>query len=162
MNNKLIRPSNQYDIGYLAVHMRQADQEECRAGGLTPLRALSDSYEMSTIRYTLIDPKKNEPGAMLGVCPGAYEGMGLIWLLGSPSIENNSITFLRSSKLVLQQLFEESEYDVLYNYTYINNKLHHKWLQWLGFSFLREVPYGPTGHTFIEFVKLRGEPCVPQ
>ena len=61
-------------------------------------------------------------------------------------------SFLRHSRPLLTQLF--ADYDALYNYTYERNTVHHNWLRWLGFVFLRRVELTPNNF-FYEFVKVR-------
>lgn len=143
------------DIEHVAHHMRANDAKECEALGFTPLQALSDSVKYSLRSYTLLDHQE-APVAMLGVGRGIIPEWGMIWLLGTKGIEENPMTFLRHSPPVLQRLFKETGKDVLYNYTHVNNELHHKWLKWLGFKFIRRTEYGPYNELFYEFTRMRG------
>jgi hypothetical protein len=152
--NRFIRPTVDDDIRFVADHMRIEDVEEVLAQGSTPFDGLVRSRDNSTLCHTLIEPD-GTPCALLGICPGYYAKSGLIWLLGTQGIERNPITFLRHSKSALTELFEAGPYDFLYNYTYAKNQLHHKWLKWLGFKFLRTVEIPPFNKSFIEFVKIR-------
>jgi hypothetical protein len=147
---KHIRPSDWNDVWYLAGQLRQADIEECAAHGHTPLDALAISRENSRVCYTLLDPA----GQALGMAGVA--GDGLVWLLGTPGIEKNTMAFLRHSMPVLRHFYREAGTDLLYNYTYSENKLHHKWLRWLGFTFIRQVTLPPLGKPFYEFARLKG------
>lgn len=92
---------------------------------------------------------------MMGVVkqPGPLD---TIWLLGTDAIEQNAIPFAKQSKPILDYMFKETQSKGFYNYTWVGNTLHHKWLKWLGFSFLRKVNLGPHNEEFFEFVKLRG------
>ena len=127
-----IRPAMQEDVGYLSNNLREEDVEEVCASNSTPLSALSHGFEMSDPCLTLTD-KQDVPIAMLGTVP-----------------------FLRNSKPVLSDLFDRTGCSFFYNYTYVSNALHHRWLRWLGFTFLRTITMPTTGKEFIEFVKLRG------
>jgi hypothetical protein len=51
-------------------------------------------------------------------------------------------------------MFKECGAEYVYNYTYAKNTVHHRWLKWLGFTFLRKVNLGPEGKPFIEFAKI--------
>lgn len=153
MYNELIRRSTQADVEYLGQNLRDADAQECEALGFPPDVGVSLSYHMSSIRYTLVDPKTGNPGAMLGVAP-ADPISGKVWLLGTPAIEKNSITFLRGSKPTLDRLYKESERDILTNYVHAKNELHIKWLKWLGFTFMPKVELVP-GHEFYPFARIR-------
>jgi hypothetical protein len=53
-------------------------------------------------------------------------------------------------------LFDVTGDDAFYNYTYSRNTVHHKWLKWSGFTFLRKVTLPPLNKEFYEFVILRG------
>jgi hypothetical protein len=151
----MYRPTTREDCLYLADHLRPEDVSELEAGGYTPALALLFGLKNSTLCLTLIDPKTNLPGAIVGVGPSRFDKVGQIWLLGSKAIENNSVTFVRNSKKVLDVLFEASGYEALYNYTHKPNTLHHKWLKWLGFVFLREMKRLPKDEPFYEFVRLK-------
>lgn len=154
--DKYVRQVQEGDIEYVASNMREADVEECTAQGWDAHSGLLLSVHCSQVAYTLVD-KDGKPAAILGVAKGIYSDSGAIWLLGTDAIEKNPTAFLRWSKPVLTRLFEETGYGFLYNYTHCNNEVHHRWLKWLGFSFLRKVQYGPDGDPFYEFAKLREE-----
>ena len=68
------------------------------------------------------------PIAMVGVSPSEVKNTGLIWMLGTPGIEECRITFLKYSKPALALLYEESGCDLLFNYSYAANTFHHQWL----------------------------------
>lgn len=151
--NSFVRPSTEADVEYLSEHMRKEDVEEVVAGGFSPLLALRYGLDNSRPCLTGIDPTTGHPGLMAGSTPcSTFDGFGRVWLLGTPAIEENTITFLRHSKHLLGVLF--ADYTALYNYTYERNVVHHNWLRWLGFSFLRRVELTPNNH-FYEFVKVR-------
>ncbi|CAB4124776.1 hypothetical protein UFOVP63_29 [uncultured Caudovirales phage] len=135
--------------------MRDEDVEEAWAIGLTPLDALTQSIHGSTLVYTMIG-HEGVPISIVGVSPSPYPNWGLIWMLGTPGIVSNKITFLRHSRAALVKMFEETGSEVLYNYTYAKNKVHHDWLRWLGFTFIRKVSLLPHGEEFYEFAKIRG------
>lgn len=137
------------DIEPIASNMREADVKEVLAAtGDSPFTALFNGLMRSDPCYTLIDAKGN-PGAMLGIVPET-DRYGLIWLLGTDAIAKNTYPFLKYSRPFLERLWEESGKELLYNYTHVDNTLHHRWLKWLGFTFLNR--FGP----FYEFAKLRG------
>lgn len=153
--NAYVRACTPDDLTYVAEHMREADKEEAGALGLSPLHALTSSFDNSKVVYTLVEPSKS-PCAILGVSHSPLgASWGAIWLLGTDGIERHPMTFLRHSEPVLNALFKESGSTVLYNYVYGKNELHQKWLQWLGFRFLRRVNLPPYDKEFIEFAKLR-------
>ncbi len=151
--NTLVRASVFEDVEYLSENLRAEDVEEVMAIGQTPFDALSHGFIHSNPCLTLIDPHTNNPGAILGVCGSGYPNMGIIWLLGTPAIEKNTVKFLRGSKQVMQEVEQAAPYEAFYNYTHANNTVHHRWLKWLGFKFTRKVTMN--GHEFYEVIKLR-------
>lgn len=153
--NPYVRSATAEDVEFVAAHMRRQDADEAGALGFSPLHALRMSRDNSIVSYTLTEPD-GTPGAVLGVTPGSFGPQwGAVWLLGTPSIEKFPMTFLRHSKGVLDALFERTGKEGLYNFTHEANEVHHKWLRWLGFRFLRKVSLPPFDETFIEFAKLR-------
>jgi hypothetical protein len=150
-----IRSSIGADVDFLTDNLRKEDIEEVQAGGLTPFGALFQGYAISDPCWTLLDDG-GSPIAMVGVCSSPNPSLGLVWLLGTRGIEDFSYKFAKYSKPALERLFEETGYDGLYNYTHAHNELHHRWLRWLGFKFLRKIDLPPNNQPFYEFVKLRG------
>jgi len=146
------RPTAEYDAVHIANNMRQEDILEVAAFNRDPLSALLIGMEHSYVCMTLVSPE-GEPGAMLGVTPGEYDMFGKIWLLGTPLIEQYGFRFLRHSRELLQEFYETTGHDAYYNYTHKDNHVHHKWLRWLGFKFLRRVTIGNSG--FLEFCRLK-------
>jgi hypothetical protein len=150
------RPSTWDDVYFIVDNMREGDQDECMAGGLTPIDALSLSYEKSIVSYTLHTPD-GVPAAMTGVTASPMgRHFGCIWMLGTDDISKHKIYALRRCKPFLSNLYDELEMECFYNYTYSQNMLHHNWLKWLGFTFLRTVALPPQGQDFFEFVRLKG------
>lgn len=151
---RYVRPSVASDVAYIADHMRAKDIEEVEACGHTAYQALALGLDRSDPCYTLQD-FEGTPIAMCGVTPSWVQGSGMIWMLGTPGIEECRITFLKYSRPALEMLYEQSGCDLLFNYTYAENTVHHEWLKWLGFSFLRKVEMPPQGRHFYEFARLR-------
>ncbi len=152
--NKDTRYSRFEDVTGLYGRLRKEDVEELEAAGTYPFKALHDGYLLSKPCLTVIDPKTGVPSVMLGIVK--QDGpLDLIWLLGTDAIETNAIPFAKQSKPILEYLFKETGSNGFYNYSWIGNQLHHKWLKWLGFKAIRKVNMGPHGEEFYEFVKLR-------
>lgn len=149
------RPSTWDDVCYVSDFMRPEDIEECEAGGLTHFDALGRSFDRAIVAYTLVTPH-GDPAAILGVSKSPYQGMGVVWMLGTDAIKRHKIQFLRNSRPFLERLYEETGHEAYYNYTYAKNDLHHSWLRWLGFTFIREVSLPPYDQPFYEFVRLKG------
>ena len=147
-----LRNSEQTDVEYLAKNLRTEDEEEVIAGGFTPVFALQFGLDHSSPCFTGLDPTTGNPAFMAGTSPCEYyTGFGRVWLLGTDAIARNPKRFLRHSHEIRDMLL--AEYSAVYNYTYEKNTLHHNWLRWLGFTFLRRVELTPNNF-FYEFVAL--------
>jgi len=103
---------------------------------------------------TMISRHGYEMG-MWGVVPETKTA-GRIWMLGCQSMMDDSSdrrTFLRESKRELIKVHEQ--YPVLFNVVDARNKVHIRWLQWMGFTFIQKHPqWGPEGRLFYEFVRI--------
>jgi len=82
-------------------------------------------------------------------------GHGLIWMVATPSLLNHQIEFLKHSKAWIEEVTRP--YSLVGNLVHAENKVHLRWLQWCGFTFLRKVEAGKPPATFIEFVRIT--PC---
>lgn len=154
--DRYVRPSVAEDVQFIADHMRDEDVEEAYACGHSPHDALSLGLHASSPCYTLTDFSQT-PIAMVGVSPSPYPDAGLIWMLGTKGIEEVKITFLKYSKPALRLLYKESGCQFFHNISYASNTVHHQWLKWLGFSFLRKVELPTNGAQFYEFARIKSE-----
>lgn len=149
------RPCRVNDIPVLADTMRPEDVAEVRAqSGSTPREALLFCFFKSKPCMTMVGRRGNVVG-MWGVVP--FDDMsGRIWMLGAQAMLDDASdkrTFLRQSKLILEEL--HAVYPVLFNHVDARNKVHIKWLQWMGFTFIQEHPnYGAEGRPFFEFCRM--------
>lgn len=140
-----VRASLNTDWKTLAPRLREADQIELSAHNTTAEVALGMGYHFSKPCLTI--EHEGEPIGMFGVTP--VEGMrevGRVWLLGSDEIADIRYQFLRESKQWLRMISED--YDMLCNVVHAGNTLHHRWLRFLEFRFLRRHS------TFIEFARF--------
>ncbi|MAH44909.1 hypothetical protein CMI37_03720 [Candidatus Pacearchaeota archaeon] len=142
-----VRLSQAEDCVSLAGQLRSADLKELQAHGVTPEKALTVGYEASTPCYTI--EHEGEPVAMFGVSPltvGVPKQTGAVWLLGSDRIKDIRTRFLRESRQWLEEI--SKPYALLANVVHEENALHIRWLQFLGFTFVRKVS------PFIEFARI--------
>jgi hypothetical protein len=147
------RPTRKEDCIYLATRLRQADLDEVKAAsGLDPCEALLEGLFHSQQCHTVVDG--DTPLAVFGVCPAPLnDSVGIVWLLGSDALKMHSIEFLRKSKGWVDELHKA--FPVLYNNIDARNTVHIKWLQWLGFNFINEIPeYGVERRPFYHFVRI--------
>ena len=154
--NAVVRDFKKSDIAPLAKNLRHADKQEMYA----TFGSGSDIYELlekNTVATTVAKTieYKGEPIGVFGVADGNEQnfGLGWVWMVGTDRIKEIRTQFLRNCKEELEKM--QGDYDILCNYVDARNKVHIKWLRWMGFTFLREVKnYGEEGRTFYEFARL--------
>lgn len=149
----MFRPYSVSDAVYLSEHIREDDRKEVEAAGTTVMDALVHGGLCRGVAYTGVGPS-GHPACVFGVNKVTRD-TGLVWLLGTPEIEKIPVTFLRKSMQVLDRLYEVTCTRLLYNHTWEGNPVHHKWLKWLGFTFLDDVQIEQ--ETFHTFARLRGK-----
>lgn len=90
---------------------------------------------------------------ILGVIP-VGSGGGAIAFAGTDLVEEQRTSFLRGSLDILDRL--DQDFDTLYNVCDVRNGAHHRWLRWLGFTFIRKIDqYGAEGVPVYEFARIR-------
>ena len=146
-----VRESLRNDISILAPHLRAADMKELEAHATDASTALTLGFMASKPCYTI--EHEDKPIGMFGVSPHPEDqSIGHVWLLGSDDITNIRTRFLRESKHWLADISQE--YRLLCNVVHEENELHIRWLEFLGFTFLRHQS------PFIEFGRITA--CVTQ
>lgn len=101
--------------------------------------------------WTLRDPD----GGLLGILGVVPVGLrhGAIALSGTALLEQRRFNFLRGTLDVLAEL--EKTYDTLFNVCDARNTVHHRWLKWAGFNFIRKIDrFGAKGVPVIEFARI--------
>lgn len=152
----IIRESILKDAMDMAPNLRVADFEELRASvgpSMDPeevlLAGIKESDDPRTVELD------GEPIAIFGVVDSHEEipKVGHVWMLGTNQIKDIRNQFLRRCKEQLSE--QEKPYEVLTNFVDARNKVHIKWLRWMGFTIIREVEnYGAEGRTFYEFARV--------
>lgn len=131
---------------YIATHLREIDRIEAWAlHRLSPTMAVHGSLFLSEHSYTvLIDDK---PVLIYGVQPESLvSDTGVVWLLATDDISKITKTFIKQSRATFLELIRD--YEVVYNYVYMNNKIALRWLKWLGFSIEPAKSLGALGADF--------------
>lgn len=148
------RQADEVDCALLSSILRQADLDEiAAASGERPLVALCKGLWASEFCHAITEDDENHPLAIFGIVRvESNPTIGLVWMLGSDLIKMHSIEFLRKSK----EWVEAQDYEILYNNIDARNTVHIKWLQWLGFTFIQELPnYGVEQRLFYQFVRIK-------
>mgnify|MGYP003133692463 CR=1 FL=1 len=150
-----IRKSEWSDANALAPKLRKADKEEMIAvlgEKVDPVAALR--YGIGVSYYPFTGLINGEIVCIFGAVAETHDHIGAVWLMGSDDITRHKMAFLRQSRVCLGRLFEP--FALLWNCVDKRNTQHIRWLKWLGFSFLREIPeYGEQSRPFLEFAKIK-------
>lgn len=114
------------------VVLRQADVEECLAGGFTPYEAICGSVTGAWESYSVYAGE--DLIAMWGYFQTSPMGEGCgLWLLSTPAAENYPLHFARESfRIVNGQL---RHFPILFCYVHAEHERALAWLKWLGFEF---------------------------
>lgn len=147
------RETAKEDIPYLAVNLRNEDRAEILASsGLSPEVALEMGRVISR-RCRTICMSDGTPAGIYGVSDTKIKGLGSIWLLATPDLLKVQRQFLRECREGISEISQG--YSCVFNYTDARNAVHHKWLKWCGFTFIKEHKnFGKQNETFYEFVKI--------
>ena len=151
----VLRSSTLKDAGFLAANLRKEDIDEVRAqSGSSPHEGILYCYFMSKPCVTMISRKGKIMG-LYGVVPEGGK-TGRIWMLGCEEMVNDvqdKWWFLQESKRQLAKL--QKSYPLLFNVVDARNKVHIKWLRWMGFtSIQKHSERGPERRLFYEFVRI--------
>ena len=129
----------------IACNLREEDYRELKEGhGEDPIFTIPE-YAMACedCEYFLT------PSGEMGGLAGVYED-GMVWILTTPAILEHPITFAREAK---RWMSRHEDKKLLWNIVDKRNTVHLRLIEFLGFTFLREVEHGPNKLTFIEFCK---------
>ena len=153
--NAVISKASIGDAEVLAPKLRKPDLAEIQAAtGEKPLKILKESITGSKECYTVWSLDETLIYGAFGAAP-LKDKTGLIWFLGSDDLFNsNKVSFLRNSHIWVDKLMEN--YDVLLNVVDCRNKVHIRWLKWLGFTFTEVIEeFGYEQRPFIQFFKKK-------
>lgn len=148
----VVRPATPLDATLLAPRLREGDAAELHAStGLPAVEALKQSLGFGG---SLVAEVNGTVEFVFG-CPRSDDATGIPWLLGTDLLVDRQFVapFLRVSRHYVAEW--QREYPLLHNFTDARNTVHHRWLRWLGFTFIaRHDRFGPFGLPFFEFVRI--------
>lgn len=143
------RPASIRDAVIVANNLRVEDRQEVEGMGHSMLHL---PFGIATSNHsTFFFTRDGEAAGIAGIAD-LDDGVGQIWMLCTPAIHKEPITFVRQAKLWLSGV--EHNYRLLWNLADARNHVHHKLLKHLGFKALRAVPVGPEQLPYFEIVKL--------
>ena len=134
---------------HISRNLRDQDLAEIEAmGAVAPDEALRVSIQVSTHGYCIMDRQGN-PCAMFGAAPHPLPGVGVVWMLGTDAVRSEAYSIARKTRHYFDTLNEP--YNILWNFIDARNSVSKRWLQWGGFSLIKDVPIG--GHPFHIFAR---------
>ena len=151
-----VKHSTTGDGVYIAERLRDADRNEISALTLQPpVQVLTDGINASSPCYTVAITATDEPCAIFGVRESDNPNSGVVWMLGTDALFTIATKFLRASGDWVDEL--HTHYTMLFNVIDARNEVHIKWLKWLGFSMIQDIPkYGIERRKFILFNRYDG------
>ena len=145
------RPATVADALAVAANIRLEDRREIEGLGHSPL-ALVWCVETSA-HATAFYNREGELAGIAGIGSDDQPGVGQVWMICTPAVEKNPVTFVRQSRQWIETAGKD--YSMLWNLMDSRNKLHHKLVKMLGFKSLRYVCPPPFNTIpYIEIVKL--------
>lgn len=144
----ILTSAKPHHLAALAANLRACDRAELRL-------SIGDADPYGHILGLWLDGDRCEailtdPGVVAGVwgtAPGPTDGVGLIWMLGTPAITDVALPFLRACPGRIDQAHDA--YDILACTPWRENSLHLAWLHWCGFTAL-DPGHGPfIGYTHV-------------
>ena len=142
--SKYIHPATIEAALEVASNLLPEDRREMEEGhGLNPMVELPLTVHRTSCVW--FEVPNGKTAGMAGVGP-----KGEIWMLCTPAIHEYPITFAREAKRFVESRTEP----LLWNVVDERNTVHLKLLKFLGFKFLRRIPYGPNQLSFIEFCRV--------
>ena len=141
------RPATFKDGLVVAKNLRDEDRREVEGLGRQlieiPFGILTSDTAVAFFN------KDNEIAGVAGISPDSRPGVGIVWMLCTPALTKNPVTFVKQAKAWLR---EQHHYTLLWNLADARNHFHHKLLKMLGFRALRSVPTGPDLLPYLEIV----------
>ena len=129
----------------VASNLSEADRREIEEGwGQNVIETFTTIAKSKSGEYIVMPNGKT--AALIGV-----EDAGIVWMVCTDDILDFPIAFARWVKGWVESRPEP----LLWNYVDKRNTTHLNLLKFLGFKFLRELPFGPNQLSFIEFCRVK-------
>lgn len=157
------KEKNKKDILYILEHLRLEDEHEAIVQKGKNFKEIICNEIMNSNTRTWLGCKKTDgiPVCVGGYCNTKENGVGIVWLLSTPEIENNKTCLLRHIIKAYDEI--DSKYWLTCNILFSENKFAKKWLKKIGYKFDNPKPDGidvPDGFEFFYRIrKTRGLGC---
>lgn len=145
----ILTPAKPHHLATLAANLRACDRAELRLsiGDANPYEHILGLW-LDGDRCEAILTDAGAVAGMWGTIAGPSDGVGLIWMLGTPSINAVALPFLRACPGRIDQA--HATYDILACTPWRENTLHLAWLNWCGFT-----AFDPGHGPFIGYTHVR-------
>lgn len=130
-------------------NLRQADRDEIEALGKDAFTSLKQGFKESKPCYTWM--YKDKPAALLGCVPYS-ENAAAVWMLGTDDISNHKYSFMKTCVPFHKELVRP--YTLTGNMVDERNKVHVRFIEYLGYRFISRKLVGPYQLPFLEFGRL--------
>ncbi|NPU64598.1 hypothetical protein HL667_06275 [Bradyrhizobium sp. 83012] len=139
---------------YIAKNLRQADRNECDAMCAAPPELILPQAVKPHRAVWTFHTNDGLPVGVFGVDPTSIEEVGIVWMVSTPVVNEHRREFLVESRPYVLAL--NNDFPIITNFVDARNTLHHRWLKWLGFSFLRRIEqWGARSVPFYEFARMK-------
>lgn len=141
------RTPSEADMLFLADNLRKIDVRELWLSSRDrPITAIRMGSKISEIVLAVVNTKTDKPFAIFGVSSSGISVNGRIWMLATPEIKKYVRFILEHSKKIVEEIAQN--YEVVYNFVHVDNKIALRWLKWCGFTIYPSEGYGPDGALF--------------
>lgn len=157
------KEKNEKDILYILEHLRLEDKHEAITQKGEDYKQIILEEIMNCNTRTYLGCRKSDD---LPVCIGGFtdtqeKGVGIVWLLSTPEIENNKTCLLRHIVRAFEEI--DARYWLTCNVLFSENRFAKRWLKKLGYKFNNPKPDGidvPDGFEFFYRIRAtRGLGC---
>ena len=148
-----IRKAVKDDASSVGSRLRKEDAIEMQSfhGNADPVETLEQGIELSTDQCWTIVKNDETPVAIFGVVPAKQGLYAAVWMMGTNDIKRISREFLRNCVDWMDRLHKN--HPLIGNVVFAGNKLHIKWLKYMGFNFInKHSKLGTMGLPFYEFI----------
>lgn len=141
-------------LAYLSMNLRPADEDEIWAQlGMDPYEAMKASL-LASSDASLVTDNEGLPIALYGVAPSPAPSVGTPWLVGTPGVEENGLSFAKQTRRYVEEMHRD--YPVLTNFVDARNTAAIDWLLFAGFNlFDADLHHGPERRLFLQFTRSR-------
>jgi hypothetical protein len=150
------RAATASDASKLAQYVRQEDEQEWWASGVDDFQhALRNAVMVGNMVRVVVTPE-DWPLVMYGcdrIQP--YSTVGLGWMVATTQAVTMALPI--HGLLHKEWALYDAEFNAIVAYADVRNRLHHNWMEWLGFRKLNDKPVAHARGQFLEYMRMK--PC---